>query len=79
MGIYPRKEHVQVLQVPSTEWNVRHDFDLPISHLRNRHRVAKIPDAVLNLDLVVEEFLEGPQIKDLVAHGLGAIDGVLKP
>ena len=55
-----------------------HDFDLSISNLRNCHRVSEISDTILNLDLVVKEFLECGQIKNLIADGLGAIDGVLK-
>jgi hypothetical protein len=69
--------NLQVLQVASTERNVRHNLNLSISNLRDRDRVAEIAHTVLNLDLVMEEFLERRQVEDLVADRLGAIDGVL--
>jgi hypothetical protein len=56
---------------------VRHNLNFSISNLRDRDRVAEIAHTVLNLDLVVEEFFERRQVEDLVADGLGAIDGVL--
>jgi hypothetical protein len=69
--------HLQVFQVASTEWNVRYNLDLAIANLRDGDRVTEISNTVFNLDLVVEKFLECGQIENLVADGLGAIDGVL--
>jgi hypothetical protein len=36
-----------------------HNFNLAISDLRDRYRVPEIAHAILDLDLIVEEFLEG--------------------
>lgn len=56
---------------------MRHNLNLSISNLRDCDRVAEIAHTVLNLDLVVEEFLERRKVEDLVADRLGAVDGVL--
>lgn len=53
------------------------NLDLSISNLRDRNLVAQVTGSALNLDLLVQEFLEGGQIEDLVAYGLRAVDGVL--
>jgi hypothetical protein len=56
-----------------------HHFDLAIPNLRDCYRVSEVADTIVDLDFVVEEFLECGQIEDLVADGLGAIDSVLRP
>lgn len=53
------------------------NLDLSISNLRDRDLIAEITGSTFNLDLLVEELLEGGQIEDLVAYGLRAVDGVL--
>jgi hypothetical protein len=67
----------QVLEISSTERDMRHDLDLPVSDLLDIDLVAEIARASLNLDAVVKEFLERRQVEDLVAYGLRAVDCVL--
>lgn len=53
------------------------DLYLSVSLLRYLHNIAEIPNAPVDLDLVVEELLEGGDIEDFVACGLGGIDDEL--
>lgn len=53
------------------------DLDLSISNLGNADVVTEVTGAAGDLDSVVQELLEGRQIKDLVADRLAAVDGVL--
>lgn len=55
-----------------------HNLDLAISNLRDGDLVAQVTRSALDLDLLVQEFLEGRDVEDLVAHRLRAVDGVLK-
>lgn len=54
------------------------DLDLPISDLLDVDLVAQIAGATLDLDAIMQEFLEGRQVEDLVANRLRAVDGVLQ-
>ena len=69
--------HSQVFQVSPGELSVCNDFDLPFTLLAYLNRVAQIPYAVVDLDLVVQEFLKGRNVKDLVGGGLGGVDDEL--
>lgn len=42
------------------------DLDLPLPLLANLYGIAQVTHAVVNLDLVMEELLEGGNIEDLV-------------
>ena len=53
------------------------DLDLALTSLGDDNVVAKVADAALDLDAVVEELLEGGDIEDLVRGGLRSIDDVL--
>lgn len=53
------------------------DLDLALAGLGDDDLVAEVADAALNLDAVVEELLEGGDVEDLVAHGLGSVDDEL--
>lgn len=53
------------------------DLDLTIADLLDRDGVAEVADAAVNLDLVLEEFLEGGGVEDLVAGGLRSVDDEL--
>lgn len=53
------------------------DLDLAVALLGDLDGVAEVADATLNLDLLVQEFLEGRDIKDLVAGRLGGVDDKL--
>ena len=54
-----------------------HHLDLALSLLANLNGVAQVPDAAVYLDLVVEEFLKGRDIEDLVRGGLRSVDDEL--
>ena len=54
-----------------------HDLDLPIPNLTYRDRVTEIADTVVHLYLVMQEFLKGGDIEDLVRGGLRGIDDEL--
>ena len=69
--------YVQVLEVPSGERNVGGDDDLALTLLRDHDGVAQVTDAVIDLDLLVQELLESVDIEDLVVGRLGSIDGEL--
>jgi hypothetical protein len=56
---------------------VSNDLDLALTSLGDDNVVAKVADAALDLDAVVEELLEGGDIEDLVRGGLRSIDDVL--
>ena len=56
---------------------MRDDLDLSIANLRNVDVVAEVVGTAFDLDAVVQELLERRQVKDLVADGLAAVDGVL--
>jgi hypothetical protein len=67
----------QVLEVSSRELGVRSDLDLPIAEILDQHNVAEVSDTVVNLDLVLEELLEGGDVEDLVACRLRSVDNEL--
>ena len=73
------KSDSQILQIPSRKRNVCHHLDLAIADGLDVDVVAEIARAAFDLDAVVEEFLEGAQVEDLVRDGLRAVDGVLDP
>lgn len=56
---------------------MRDDLDLPITLLRDLDGIAQVSDTAVNLDLVLEELLEGGDIEDLVAGGLRSVDDEL--
>ena len=53
------------------------DLNLPLTLLANLYRITQVANPIVDLDLVVEELLEGRNIKDLVRGGLGGIDDEL--
>ena len=54
------------------------DLDLALALLRDLDGLAEVADAALNLDLLVQELLEGRDIEDLVAGGLRGVDDELR-
>lgn len=70
-------ENVQVLEVAAGELVVGNDLDLAITGLGDLDGLAEVTDAALNLDLLVQELLEGGDIEDLVAGGLRSVDNEL--
>ncbi len=57
---------LQVLQIPSRELSMRNDLNFPVPLLGDRNRVAQITNAVVNLYLLMQEFLKGRDVEDLV-------------
>lgn len=53
------------------------NLNLAIALLANLHRIAEIANAVVDFDLVVQEFFKGGDIEDLVCGRLGSVDDVL--
>ena len=53
---------------------MRKHNDFPITLLRYLNDVSEVSNAAINLDLVVEEFLELTDIEDFVAGWTGGID-----
>ena len=53
------------------------DLDLSITNVLDLDLVAEVTNTVIDLDLVLKEFLEGGDVEDLVAGWLGSVDDVL--
>ena len=53
---------------------MRHNLYFPVPELRNHNRIAEVANAVIDFDLVVQEFLEGGDVEDFVRGGLGGVD-----
>jgi hypothetical protein len=68
---------LQVLEVPARELVVGNNLNLAIAGLRDLDGLAEVAGAALNLDLLVEELLEGRDVEDLVASGLRSVDDEL--
>lgn len=68
---------VQVFQVSPREVGVRNDLNLAIPLLTDLHRVAEVVGTIVDLDLIVQEFLERGDVEDLVRGGLGGVDDEL--
>lgn len=56
---------------------MRNDLDLSVADLGDLDDIAEVSDTAVNLDLVLEELLEGGDVEDLVAGGLGGVDDEL--
>jgi hypothetical protein len=69
--------YVQVLEVAARELLVRNDFDLALALLADLDDVAEVSGAAVDLDLVVQELLEGGDVEDLVGSGLAGVDDEL--
>lgn len=68
---------LQVLEVPAGQLVVGNDLDLAITDLGDLDGLAQVADTALDLDLLVQELLEGGDIEDLVAGGLRGVDDEL--
>jgi hypothetical protein len=53
------------------------DLDLALAGLGDLDVVAEVTNATVDLDLVLEELLEGGGVEDLVASGLLSVDDEL--
>lgn len=54
------------------------DLDLAVTLLGDLDLVAEVANTALNLDLLVQELLEGGDIEDLVGGRLGGVDDELQ-
>lgn len=66
--------HIQVLKIPPRKLSVSKHNDFPIALLRYLNDISEVADAAIDLNLVVEEFLELADIEDFVAGWTGGID-----
>ena len=57
---------------------MRNNLNLAIARLRDLDGVAEVTDTAVDLDLLVQELLEGGDVEDLVAGGLRGIDDELR-
>lgn len=69
---------LQVLEVAARQLVVGNDLNLAVTLLGDLDLVAKVADATLDLDLLVQELLEGRDIEDLVGGRLGGVDDELE-
>ena len=69
--------NLQVLEVATRQLVVSDDLDLALASLLDDDVVAQVADAAIDLDLVLEELLEGSGVEDLVASGLLSVDDKL--
>jgi len=56
---------------------VRNDLDLSVTNLGDLNGLTEVANTAVNLDLVLEELLEGGDVEDLVAGGLRSVDDEL--
>lgn len=68
---------LQVLEVATRQLVVGNDLDLAVTLLGDLDGLAKVADTTLDLDLLVQELLEGGDIEDLVRGRLGGVDDEL--
>ena len=66
--------YIQVLEVSARELGVCDNLDLSLALLGDLDGITKVSNAAVNLDLVLEELLEGRDVEDLVACGLRSVD-----
>lgn len=69
---------LQVLEVAARQLVVGNDLDLAVTLLGDLDLVAEVADTALNLDLLVQELLEGRDIENLVGGRLGGVDDELE-
>lgn len=53
------------------------NLNLSIANLLDLNDIPKVSDTAINLDLILEELLEGGDVEDLVASGLRSVDDEL--
>jgi len=56
---------------------VGNNLNLSLALLGDLNDIAEVANAAINLDLVLEELLEGGDVEDLVACGLRSVDDEL--
>lgn len=68
---------IQVLEVATRELLVSDNLDLALTDLGDGNNITEVSGATVNLDLVLEELLEGGDVEDLVRRWLGSVDDEL--
>jgi len=71
--------YVQVLEVSARELSVCDNLNLSLANLRDLDGITEVSNTAVDLDLVLEELLEGGDVEDLVAGGLRSVDDELFP
>ena len=56
---------------------MRNDLNLPITLLADLYGIPQIPNTIVDLDLIMQELLEGRDIENFVGGGLRGIDDKL--
>jgi len=64
----------QVLEITTRELGMSNNLNLAITNLADLDDLAEVSDSSVDLDLILEELLEGGDVEDLVACGLGGVD-----
>ena len=67
----------QVLEVSARELVVGDNLDLALASLLDDDLVAEVANTAINLDLFLEELLEGLNVEDLVIDRLRSVDDEL--
>lgn len=67
----------QVLEVSARELGVCDNLDLSLALLGDLDGITEVSNTAVDLDLVLEELLEGGDVEDLVACGLRSVDDEL--
>jgi hypothetical protein len=63
-------KYTQVLEISARELRVRNNLDLSVANLRDLDGISEVSDTAINLNLVLQELLEGRDVENLVACGL---------
>ena len=58
---------------------MRNDLNLPLTLLADLYCIAKISDTIIDLDLIMQEFLKRRDIEDLIRGRLRSVDDELQP
>jgi hypothetical protein len=70
------QSYAQILHVSTGEVVMRQDLNLALVP-RDLDRVAQVTRTTVDLDPLVEKFLKGGHVENLVAGGLRGVDGEL--
>jgi len=56
---------------------MRNNLDLPIANLGDLNNIAKVSNAAIDFDPILEELLKGGDVEDLIGSGLRGVDDKL--
>jgi hypothetical protein len=69
--------YVQVLEITTRKLGVCDNLNLSIANLADLNDITEVSDSSVDLDLILEELLEGGDIEDLIAGWLRSVDDEL--